>query len=115
MSICELRWSDEEGNPHLDPKEKHAHYWVAVKELELSYHNPETRLFTIYPEYGNLKESSSTASQMSPDSSQMAFLKGERCRESLDAGRPFSFGFNRSQFVWVAVKEPNSSCHNMDI
>ena len=28
--------------------------WVAVKELKLSYHNPETMLFSIYPFYGSL-------------------------------------------------------------
>ena len=28
-------------------------YWVAVKELKLSYHNPKTMLFTIYAYYGN--------------------------------------------------------------
>ena len=28
--------------------------WVAVKELKLSYHNPETILLTMHPEYGNL-------------------------------------------------------------
>ena len=28
--------------------------WVAVKELELSYHEPETILFAIYPEDGSL-------------------------------------------------------------
>ena len=27
-------------------------YWVAVKELTLSYHTPETMLFTICPRYG---------------------------------------------------------------
>ena len=26
---------------------------LAVKELKLSYHNPETISFTIYPNYGN--------------------------------------------------------------
>ena len=29
--------------------------WVAVQELTLSYQNPESILFTIYPCYGNLK------------------------------------------------------------
>ena len=29
-------------------------YWVAVKELKLSYHNSDTILFTVYPYYGNL-------------------------------------------------------------
>ena len=28
--------------------------WAAVKELNLSYHNPETILFTIYPYNSNL-------------------------------------------------------------
>ena len=28
--------------------------WVRVKELNLSYHNEETILFTIDPYYGNL-------------------------------------------------------------
>ena len=28
--------------------------WVAVQELKLSYHNPETILFTIYPDFGSL-------------------------------------------------------------
>ena len=37
--------------------------WVAVKELTLSYHNPETILFTIYPYYGTLNSSSLTAAQ----------------------------------------------------
>ena len=27
--------------------------WVAVKESELSYQNPKSILFTIYPDYGN--------------------------------------------------------------
>ena len=30
-------------------------YWVAVKELQLSYHIGETLLFTIYTHYGNPK------------------------------------------------------------
>ena len=30
--------------------------WVAVKELELSYHNPEARSCTIHPCHGNLNE-----------------------------------------------------------
>ena len=29
-------------------------YWVAVKELKLSYYTGETLLFTIYTHYGNL-------------------------------------------------------------
>ena len=29
-------------------------YWVAVKELKLSYYIGETRLFTLYTHYGNL-------------------------------------------------------------
>ena len=29
-------------------------YWVAVKELKLSYHIGETLLVTIYTHYGNL-------------------------------------------------------------
>ena len=29
-------------------------YWVAVKELKLSYYIGETLLFTIYTQYGNL-------------------------------------------------------------
>ena len=29
-------------------------YWVAVKELKLSYYIGETLLFTIYTHYGNL-------------------------------------------------------------
>ena len=29
-------------------------YWVVVKELKLSYYNPSTISFTIYPYYGNL-------------------------------------------------------------
>ena len=28
--------------------------WVAVKELEFSYYNPETILLAIYPYYGNI-------------------------------------------------------------
>ena len=27
---------------------------AAVKELKVSYHNPETVVFTVYPNYGNL-------------------------------------------------------------
>ena len=27
--------------------------WVAVKELKLSYHNPDTILFVIYPYHGH--------------------------------------------------------------
>ena len=38
--------------------------WVAVKELKLSYHNPETTLFTIYPYYAKLNVSSLTAGQL---------------------------------------------------
>ena len=30
-------------------------YWVAVKELQLSYYIGETLLFTIYTHYGNPK------------------------------------------------------------
>ena len=40
-------------------------YWVAVKELKLSYHIGETLLFTIYAHYGNLNLSSLTATQNS--------------------------------------------------
>ena len=29
-------------------------FWVAVKELDLSYHNSDTILYTMYPYYGNL-------------------------------------------------------------
>ena len=29
-------------------------HWVAVKELNLMYHDPETMLYIIYPSYGNL-------------------------------------------------------------
>ena len=29
--------------------------WVAVKEFELGYRNPDTMLFTTYPYYGNLQ------------------------------------------------------------
>ena len=32
----------------------HAEFWVAVKELKLSYYIGETLLFTIYTHYGNL-------------------------------------------------------------
>ena len=28
--------------------------WVAVTELQFSYHSPETILFTMYPHHGNL-------------------------------------------------------------
>ena len=31
-----------------------ARFWVAVKELELSYYIGETLLFTTYTDYGNL-------------------------------------------------------------
>ena len=31
-----------------------AFYWLAVQELKLSCHTPETMLFTMYPYYGNL-------------------------------------------------------------
>ena len=31
-----------------------SNYWVAVKELNLSYYIGETLLFTIYTHYGNL-------------------------------------------------------------
>ena len=31
------------------------HHRVAVKELNLSYYKKQTVLFTIYPEYGNLR------------------------------------------------------------
>ena len=29
---------------------------VAVKDFKLSYHSPNTRLFTTYPQYGNLRQ-----------------------------------------------------------
>ena len=32
----------------------HGGFWVAVKELNLSYYIGETLLFTIYTHYGNL-------------------------------------------------------------
>ena len=32
----------------------HAIYWVAVKELKVSYYIGETLVFTIYTHYGNL-------------------------------------------------------------
>ena len=32
------------------------HEWIAVQELYLCYHNPETTLFTTYPYYGNLNQ-----------------------------------------------------------
>ena len=31
-------------------------FWVAAKELKLSYHNPETMLLTTYPYCGNLNQ-----------------------------------------------------------
>ena len=31
-------------------------YWLAVEALKSSYHNPETKLFTIYPYYGKVIE-----------------------------------------------------------
>ena len=31
-----------------------AFIWVSVEEFKLTYHNPETPLFTMYPNYGNL-------------------------------------------------------------
>ena len=38
--------------PRLAPKKTH---WVALKGLNLSYHNSHTTLFTVYPYYdGNL-------------------------------------------------------------
>ena len=37
--------------------------WVAVRQLSLSFHNPETMSFAIYPCCGNLKSSSLTAAQ----------------------------------------------------
>ena len=40
--------------------------WVAVKEFKLSCHNSKTILFTIYPYYGQLRLSSSTATQIKP-------------------------------------------------
>ena len=36
--------------------QKTAKYWRAVKELQFSYHNSKTILFTIYPDYGILYE-----------------------------------------------------------
>ena len=43
-SFCWASWNSQE------------EFWVAVKEFSLSYHNPETMLFTIYPYHGNLIE-----------------------------------------------------------
>ena len=39
------------GNPVNSPV-----FWVAVKEITLSYHNSNTLLFTIYPKFGNLSQ-----------------------------------------------------------
>ena len=44
-----LRSPPRDSNQHPRPD-----YWAAVKELNLSCHNPETILFPIYPYYGNL-------------------------------------------------------------
>ena len=38
--------------PNKEPDQRL--FWVALKELKLSYHNPKTVLFTTCPYYGNL-------------------------------------------------------------
>ena len=40
-------------SPKHSKHEDSGFYWVAVQELKLSYHNPETMLCTIYPDYEN--------------------------------------------------------------
>ena len=36
------------------PESRRHNAWVAVKELNLSYQNSKTMLFTLYPYYGDL-------------------------------------------------------------
>ena len=33
------------------PWQSSNHFWIAAKELKVSYHNPEILLFTVYPNY----------------------------------------------------------------
>ena len=43
------------GADHLTPRTtRTCRYWLAVEELNVSYHDPETISVTIYPYYGNL-------------------------------------------------------------
>ena len=51
-------------NPAFRSLDYGSDYWVAVKELKLSYYIGETLLFTIYTHYGNLILSSFTATQI---------------------------------------------------
>ena len=54
--VAETTWCVVE-NERIDPSSKQSpYYWVAVKELKLSYYIGETLLFTIYTHshYGHL-------------------------------------------------------------
>ena len=42
------------GVSQLSIRSLYRNSWLAVKKLRLSYHNPKTILFTVYPYYGNL-------------------------------------------------------------
>ena len=48
MALAKLRGTKK------DAKQQPRLYWVAVKELKLSFYIGETLLFTIYTHYGNL-------------------------------------------------------------
>ena len=54
-------------------------FWVAVKELKLSYCIGETLLFTMYTDYGNLISSSLTATQsLKENCCQLMLGRGKR-------------------------------------
>ena len=40
--------------PLCQKKKEFGYFWLVVEEVELDYHNSESILLTIYPQYGNL-------------------------------------------------------------
>ena len=78
--------------------------WVAVKELKLSYHNPKTMVFTIYPCYGNLN--------YVPQQQPCNWSGKEPRRRLLAAGQPASSGRLRAGAASPRLPEA-SNCHLM--
>ena len=76
-----------------------AFYWVAVKELEFSYHNSDTILFTIYPYSGNFHFSSLTATQSGVSLAAPPIVPGSPSRRPGPAGLQARRGSGEGQLL----------------
>ena len=88
--------------------------WVAVKELKLSYHNPEARLFTTYLYYGKLNykflNSNPEVGQISPAGAPPFQTQQPRSHELRLEGRPLKLTISCSA---VGPSDPQRVCMHM--